>query len=121
MYQGTVYTIRLAGAKAATHSLGGQERAGGLVGGAGGRVGGHPRKEVRPFHQDNRNFQCSSKSIFHLSGVSGRSVFVSGVTLSSLWLLPSRGSGVMGSGAGGGGRVRCLLPALCLEVLCSLM
>ena len=55
MYQGTVCTVRLAGAKAETHSLGGH---GCRVGGAWKQGGqnleagwaGHPHKEVRPFH-----------------------------------------------------------------------
>ena len=58
MYQVTVRTVRLAGAKAETHSLGGHERTGRRVGGAwkqGGRSleagwAGHPCKEVRLFH-----------------------------------------------------------------------
>lgn len=47
-------------------------------------------------------------------------MLVSRVTLSTLWLLPSRGSGVMDSGGGRGLLTSCPRPYT-LEVLCSFM
>ena len=72
MYQGTVCIVRLAGAKAETHSLGGHERTGCRVGGAWkqGGQGIHARK-LGCFIRTIGIFSAPQKSIFHLSGVSG--------------------------------------------------
>lgn len=79
MYQVTVRTVRLAGAKAETHSLEGMRGLDAGWVGPGSRVGGAWRQGGQGIHARKLGcfirtigiFSAPQKSIFHLSTVSG--------------------------------------------------